>query len=166
MTKELAFISPFSPENCKRRLEGRTEKTTFWAWDYQQRTVVSVQQINRDTYTFSVYKKPKSMLELQISLRLVQVKGVLNRHEGDQTAVIGKVHHNRILEAFYWIFCLAFSVSMGFNLLVMLENPALAFLGGGLILIILVVTMWWWIDHQERQMLAVVRESLGDRGFQ
>lgn len=167
MTKVYDFVSPFDLKNCKSRLENKTEKTSFMASKYAQRIKVDVWDINKFTAGFSVYKAPRSSLQLfHVNWFSLQVAGKLqHRPDGSGTLVVYEVRQNLIGLIMEWV--VAFLLGVLFVLI--FQNYLYdSFLDPAAIVIFVIGTVlsvgftYLYRQFTKSELLGVVRKTLGD----
>lgn len=158
------FVSPFSLNNCKSRLEGRHEKATLLAFRWQTRTHVTVRQVDQETCTFTLKRVEKSAFSSMGSV--VSVKGVLKKVDENRTLVTAE-------EKLSWFWFMAGSFLLGGVIGFMLfgsrfeggtpniRDVALVVSAGIAGTAGIMLLSWFYARNQTRVLMGILKDSLG-----
>lgn len=156
------FVAHLPVDKCARRLENQHEPPTLWAWDWQYRLWVEVQEVDPLTYRFTLRRVQRSALELRIAY--VSVRGYLRALDAERTAVIAEARYAGVAMLLLSLltgvmFTAAFTPALGITHVAMREAVLLVVLAtalaGGTFAL-----MWLWAASQVRKMIGTLREVL------
>lgn len=163
MSEVIEFISPFSFDDCKRRLAHRSEDATFWAWRGEMRTEVDVQQTDPVTASFEIYRMPKSYLTPQWKLFRTKVSGRLRAGKDGSTLVVYQLDVNAGDTFFYWVIMIVFSIAVTSVAMTTPDiEPVFLSLIGFFGMAIIFAFGYFYRKYEHRLMLNVVTQALAD----
>lgn len=91
------FVSPYSLEECRTRLERRTQPTETGLWKGATRLRVRIWVVDAETAQFVVNELPRGDRQLQIPNPAIRVCGTLYRQADGTTAVEMHARNNPYL---------------------------------------------------------------------
>jgi hypothetical protein len=156
----LEFVAPLPLDRCVRRLEARHEKMTWFSWDWQRRTWISVRQQDPNTYRFVMKRVEKNSWLATGSLAVV--RGYLRRLDGEHTIVLAEKHI-----AYFWLMMplVALIGLLAAMLLPKDPNTTPADVRMMALLVTLfalgwLITFWWRVGAQMRALIGTLKEAV------
>ncbi len=164
--ERIELTAPFGVARCVERLLNRHQKRKFWAWDWQTRLAVDVEESGEGTVRFRLRRVDRNSLLAVGSL--VEVRGVLRAVGDSQTMVRAETSWSPLWIAIHLLLFTWFGVAVSFMLNGLtgpqpLDGQAAlrAALTGTIGLLAGGWFTWWWGRRHLREMLRVLREAVG-----